>query len=83
MTDLQIVLSLYTACSMIYVYCEHNTFEYHYENMPKSYVALAIIQQMVHYARAGLCWPLYIIEDAVIYVMNNWYGEEEDETPDL
>ncbi len=79
MTELQVILSAYIACGMAYVWAEHRTYEYDYEKMPKLYLSLNIAQQLVHYTRVALTYPLYIVEDMIIYMMNKYFEEVEKE----
>jgi hypothetical protein len=58
---------------------EHNRYEFDFTDLPVFSVVLNIMQQLIHYTRYMLTWPLYVMEDIVVFVDNLHYEDGEDD----
>lgn len=68
-------LYVYVAASIIMTAVEHYSYEFDFEDMTGREVVLTLLQQTLHYTRYFLTWPLYVLEDIVIWVSNR---EDDD-----
>jgi hypothetical protein len=65
--------AVYLVGGLIWVAIEHFKFNQNYEELDTvGQVAIAFSQQIVHYIRGMLTWPLYVVEDLLIYADNRW-----------
>ncbi len=76
-------LFLYILVGLVAVYAESRCFnDLNFEEYSKGEIFLTIAQQSVHYLRVGAVWPLYMIEDMLIWIDSTLYpGDEDDEVP--
>lgn len=82
--DVSAYLVLYVAFGFLWVKLEHDTIEWDFENMKTGEIILGILQQTVHYTRVCAVWPTYVVEDFIVWAMNQYYGgDDDDEAADL
>ena len=65
----------YLFAGLIWVRIEHTNFDFDFEGLPTHESVIAVLQLIVHYTRGFLVWPLYMVEDFLIYLDNR--REEE------
>lgn len=73
MSTLELFGLCYAVIGIIYVKLEDGTFEIDQEGYEKSssfQLVICLMQQIIHYLRVGLVWPLYAIEDILIFLDN-------------
>ena len=71
-------LILYLVLGMVYVFGEHRSLSYDLESLSRKELTITILQQMIHYFRVAVTWPLYLVEDFLIW-LDNYPHEEEGE----
>ena len=63
---------MYLLIGLIWVRLEHDTFlEIEWEDDTAVNLFFNVAQQMLHYIRIILVWPLYALEDLLIWLENN------------
>ena len=73
------LVACYFICGIFYMYLEAQTFDYtHLDEMPGMAIFFNCIQISAHLFRAGLTWPLYIIEDFALFNLNRMEGGSEE-----
>lgn len=61
----------YVAIGILYVWLEHNTFEFDFSEFTRKDIIITVLQQVIHYLRVALMWPLYVLEDMLIFYDNH------------
>jgi hypothetical protein len=70
---------IYAILGAMFTVIEHNRYEFDCTDMPKLSIVLNIMQQLIHYTRYMVTWPLYMLEDMVILADNLHYEDGEDD----
>ena len=60
----------YLVMGMVYVKLEHDLFDEDPDGDAFD-IFLAVAHQVVHYARIMITWPLYLLEDSLIWLGSN------------
>lgn len=61
---------IYLIVGMIWVKLEHDTFDFDFGDLSGRETAITVAQQANHYLRVLVCWPLYVIEDFLLWLDN-------------
>jgi hypothetical protein len=72
---MSVELLFYLIFGLVSVKLEHETFAFDFKDLSRRESIIAVLQQSVHYIRIMLVWPLYVVEDWLIYFDNK--GMEE------
>jgi len=69
-------LVIYLLIGALYVYFEHKTFDFDFEDMSSFVIFLNILQQITHYLRVLVVWPFYVLEDLILFMLSRCEDEE-------
>ena len=70
MTEVALWLMLYSIAGFVWVSIEQKNLNFDFKELSTRESVFAVLQQIVHYLRGFLTWPLYMVEDVLIYLSN-------------
>lgn len=68
-------VALYMLIGLYWIKLEHDMFDMDYAGATRRELVCGLTQQIVHYLRVGMVWPLYLAEDLALHFENQ--GVEE------
>lgn len=70
---------VYFMIGAFFTILEHYSYEFDFSDMSKTKIGLNIMQQLLHYTRYLLTWPLYLLEDLTIMLSNAGMEDEDSD----
>jgi hypothetical protein len=68
---------IYITIGVFWAFMEHLMLGYDFEDIDNGTdAAIVISQQVIHYSRVILTWPLYIAEDVLIFLDNMRHSDD-------
>ena len=78
---LNFLVVIYLIMGLLFVKLEHNLLatSFNYSEMGKKDIVFCTLHQIIHYVRMIVMWPLYALDDFLIWLYNMNCNDNDDE----